>query len=104
MTRCTTRTPSRGGRPKRARKLSGGVTDGSRNSAARPSRAAEFLDPSVTPPDNFLALFGRPPRDGVRVVQRVILVPGVRLERALVGRRAADHPHQPARIEPRLDE
>ncbi|MSR48246.1 MAG: DUF1553 domain-containing protein [Planctomycetes bacterium] len=38
---------------------------------ARPdSRAAEFLDPSVTPADGFLALFGRPPRESACECER----------------------------------
>jgi len=38
---------------------------------ARPdARAAEFLDPAVTPPDGFLALFGRPPRESACECER----------------------------------
>ena len=34
------------------------------------ARAAEFLDPTVTPPDGFLALFGRPPRESACECER----------------------------------
>ncbi len=42
-----------------------------RVAGARPdARAEEFLDPTVTPPDNFLALFGRPPRESACECER----------------------------------
>jgi len=60
--------------------------------AAPDARAAEFLDPSVTPPDNFLALFGRPPREsacecerssGMSLGQALNLVNGPTLSEAI---------------------
>ncbi len=42
-----------------------------RVAGARPdARAAEFLDPSVSPADGFLALFGRPPRESACECER----------------------------------
>jgi hypothetical protein len=46
----------------------------------------------------------QPPRVRMRVVQRVVLVPAVGLERALIGLRAADEAHQLARVEAALHE
>ncbi|MBL8843663.1 MAG: DUF1553 domain-containing protein [Planctomycetes bacterium] len=64
-----------------------------RVAGARPdARAAEFLDPSVTPADGFLALFGRPPREsacecergsGLSLGQALHLVNGPTLAEAL---------------------
>jgi hypothetical protein len=62
-------------------------------SGARPdARAEEFLDPTVQPTDNFLALFGRPPREsacecerasGMSLGQALSLVNGPTLAEAI---------------------